>query len=143
MDEHRRDGNSYFGLFQGENDGEVDYPLVLPKSAMGNLQVDENNLAGSIQLFLIKYEPETNIFVLKDLYSGMAPFIKVEQQTPIKNNSLLQVGESYLLFSNGECSDEVVHTNENRKENSLSVSQSNMVNIKAFDANSQLIADPM
>ena len=50
-------------------------------------------------LFKIFYDFDKHIFYLMDLGVGYGTFYKIEEDVVIKENSIINIGESYLVFS--------------------------------------------
>lgn len=87
--------------------------------------------------FQIKYHIDTNEYSIKDLGNSMGTFIKIEDSFPLRNNSMINIGDSYLVFYFGEAIEE-------NDSGSLKISPSNFKNIngkgyklkvKLFDKN--------
>ncbi len=49
--------------------------------------------------FKIYYNHETNLYYIIDMGVGYGTFYKIEEETIIKENSIINIGESYLVFS--------------------------------------------
>ena len=49
--------------------------------------------------FKIYYNPVNHLYFLKDMGVGYGTFIKLQEETVIKENSIVNIGESYLIFS--------------------------------------------
>jgi hypothetical protein len=47
----------------------------------------------------IRFSPEHNSFMMRDLGTGFGTFYKVKQPVVIRGNQLLSIGHSYLLLS--------------------------------------------
>ena len=83
----------------------------------------------SKRIFSIKFDLNTLKYNIKDLHSGIPTFKSIKNETVLKNNSLVNIGESYIHISLGE---------ETEGE-----SNSELINLKIYDKSSQLISDPM
>ena len=57
--------------------------------------------------FQIRYDWNTKKYYIKDLGNGFGTFIKLINETRIKDNLLINIGETYIVFS---------FNNENEKE---------------------------
>ena len=49
--------------------------------------------------FKIYYNYENEVFYLMDMGVGYGTFYKIEEETIIKENNIINIGESYLIFS--------------------------------------------
>lgn len=88
------DGKIYFGFQEGLNTLKekpfIDYCL-LPK----NKEYDEKYIGIHFQ---IRYDEINYKYFLKDLGSGYGTFIKLTDSMKIKNNLLINVGETFIVF---------------------------------------------
>jgi hypothetical protein len=121
------DGYTYFGI--GDDDLMNDYLLPMEQEEI------ENN-RDKKRLFLINFDLDTNKFYIRDLFSGLMSFFRVKNETVLRHNSLINVGDSYLLISLGGAEDEDADSHYQSEKN-------NMINIKVFNNNGQFIHDPM
>ena len=68
-----------------------------------NEKSNKNLLANSSNknnvFFRIYYNNEKKIYYLLDMGVGYGTFYKIEEETVIKENSIINIGESYLVFS--------------------------------------------
>ena len=96
------DGFTYFG-FQTEeslnSNPYIDY-LLGPKDQ----EYDEQFIGKHFQ---IRYDNNTKKYYIKDLGNGFGTFIKLINEEKIKDNLLINIGETYIVFS---------FDNENEKE---------------------------
>lgn len=119
------DGHVYFG-FQNEDEEDpnlkVDF-LVKPK--------DDNKLEKRHfgRHFRIKFNPFEMIYTIKDLGFGFGTFMKIIEETPIKDNFLINIGNSYIVCTFG------VEDLDLDGENFENADQ--ILNIKVFSGNSQ------
>ena len=88
------DGITYFG-FQTEeslnNNPYIDY-LLGPKDQ----EYDEQFIGKHFQ---IRYDNDTKKYYIKDLGNGFGTFIKLIDKEKIKDNLLINIGETYIVFS--------------------------------------------
>ena len=49
--------------------------------------------------FKIFYDCDKHLYYLMDLGIGYGTYFKIEEEIPIKENSIINIGESYLIFS--------------------------------------------
>ena len=96
-------------------DGKIDYylPITLTKSpelnAENNNETDNNNNGNNLAtknfekiksaFFKIFYDYDKHIYYLIDLGVGYGTFYKIEEETVLKENSIVNIGESFLVFS--------------------------------------------
>lgn len=99
---NEKDGITYFG-FQSEEELNtnpyIDY-LLGPKDQ----EYDEQFIGKHFQ---IRFEEKNKKYYIKDLGNGFGTFIKLINETKIKDNLLINIGETYIVFS---------FKNENEKE---------------------------
>jgi hypothetical protein len=119
-----------------------------------NLPLDTDEYGGeqfipSKRLFLIKYETETMKYHIKDLLSGVSTFYKVQNETVLLDNSLINIGETYIFISFGSGDtdrqeveyDEANNVTKCPDENGMP--QNNLINLKIFNKFGILVQDPM
>ena len=99
----------YFG-FQREEDlnsnPNIDY-LLYPKE-----DFYDNKYIG--RHFQIRYDEDNKLYYIKDLGFGFGTFIKLIKNIKIKDNFLINIGETYIVFS---LIKEETKENENKNEN--------------------------
>ena len=116
----------YFG-FQREDDlnrnPNIDY-LLYPKE-----DFYDNKFIG--KHFQIRYDTNDKLYYIKDLGFGFGTFIKLIKDIKIKDNFLINIGETYIVFS----------LNQNEKESEKDIENdevkekqngSNIISIKVF-----------
>ena len=99
-----------------------------------------------IPIFAIKFDLHSLKYYIKDLFSGISTIYKVKNETVLKNNSLITIGDSYILITFGDLSDPGLFQNNqfaNNYNSSISTSNTELINMKVFNKNGQLIHDPM
>ena len=91
---NKGDGITYFG-FQTEDslntEPYIDY-LLGPKDQ----EYDEQFVGKHFQ---IRFDNETKKYYIKDLGNGFGTFIKLNNEEKIKDNLLINIGETYIVFS--------------------------------------------
>jgi hypothetical protein len=107
-----------------ENSIMFDYTFYINKSDK------ESALSGRFPVALFKFDLNSLKYQLKDLYSGMGVFMKVKNETLLKHNSLINVGDSYIIINFPT-------------EDDSPLDKVDMINIKVFNKNNQLTHDPM
>ena len=114
----------YFG-FQREEDlnsnPNIDY-LLYPKE-----DFYDNKYIG--RHFQIRYDEDNKLYYIKDLGFGFGTFIKLIKNIKIKDNFLINIGETYIVFS---LIKEETKENENKNENNEKENDKNSINIKVF-----------
>lgn len=105
----------------GENNQKVDV-IVKPKELVD--ETINNNL-----FFLIRFNIDSLSYCIKDLVSGYGTFVKIINETLIKDNDIINIGNTYLvcIFGNDD-----VDLNEN---NLLDCNKA--LGIKVFKSNSE------
>ena len=133
------DSTTYFGYkFEEGTLNNIDYYLPsYPTGKSAELKENTNsnmlNINSSIDknkgpFFKIYYDTNKHLYFLQDLGVGYGTFIKLQEETIIKENSIINIGESYLIFSfdkknlqlNQEINDDdlflKIYSNENEYE---------------------------
>ena len=91
---NEKDGIAYFG-YQTEEDLNtnpyIDY-LLGPKDQ----EYDEQFIGKHFQ---IRFDQDTKKYYIKDLGNGFGTFIKLINELKIKDNLLINIGETYMVFS--------------------------------------------
>ena len=113
----------YFG-FQREEDlnsnPKIDY-LLYPKE-----DFYDSKFIG--KHFQIRYDTDNKLYYLKDLGFGFGTFIKLTNDIKLKDNFLINIGETYIVFSLNIENEEI----ENSNENDELIKDKNYLNIKVF-----------
>jgi hypothetical protein len=105
-----KDGITYFGFIKDYNkdnhNSEIDY-IINPKDE----EYDERYIG---RHFKIEYYSNVNKYYIQDLGFGFGTFIKIIDELKIKDNYLVNIGETYLVFT---------------------IDENNKINIKIFSGN--------
>ena len=116
----------YFG-FQREEDlntnPNIDY-LLYPKE-----DFYDNKFIG--KHFQIRYDNDNKLYYIKDLGFGFGTFIKLIKDIKIKDNFLINIGETYIVFSlnqNEKESEKDIENDEVKEEQN----DPNIISIKVF-----------
>ena len=101
---NKRDGVTYFG-YQSEEELNcnpiIDY-LLVPKD-------QENDQQFFGKYFQIRFDENIKKYYIKDLGNGFGTFIKLVSEIRIKDNLLINIGETYIVFSfNNEIENELI-----------------------------------
>ena len=124
----------YFGYKEQENDmvkyilyyfhlqeGNIDYYLPVTVSKSTEMKEKNNNNNNTMQnnyknaFFKIFYDNEKGLYYLMDLGLGYGTFYKIVEETIIIDNTIINIGESYLIFSfkkNNENDEEEINEND-------------------------------
>ena len=90
-----KDGITYFGFLkdynQDDNNSEIDY-IINPKGE----EYDDRYVG---RHFKIEYYSNNNKYYIQDLGFGFGTFIKIIDELIIKDNYLVNIGETYLVFT--------------------------------------------
>ena len=122
----------YFG-FQREEDLNtnpyIDY-LLYPKE-----DFYDNKFIG--KHFQIRYDIDNKLYFIKDLGFGFGTFIKLTKDIKLKDNFLINIGETYIVFSLNQNENENENEAENinnikDNDNNESENENNTINIKVF-----------
>ena len=90
------DGITYFGYTEGD-DKTVDY-LLPPKFTQGAFKSSENEKCIG-RYFQISYNTIMKSYYLRDLGNGLGTFVKIKDCMSLKDNSLINIGDSYLVIT--------------------------------------------
>lgn len=82
--------------------------------------------------FHIRFDPVRVKYYLKDLGHGFGTFVKINKSTLIKPNSLVNIGENYLVFTFGIENDGIDERTGMNNLNNDSVDNEKIINIKIF-----------
>lgn len=117
------DGHTYFGYLNDlTNNNQIDF-LVKQKEDIPT----EDKLIG--RHFRIKYNPDENVYSIKDFGCGYGTFMKILTQIQIKDSYLINLGNSYIVCTFGVEELDVDEQTINNPQNFL--------NIKVFSGNSK------
>ena len=115
----------------------VDY-IIRPKD-----QDVDNRYFG--RHFQIHFNTNLMKYYLKDLGNGFGTFIKIQSETLLKDNSLINIGDSYIVCTLGVDEDTLV--SEYGSESNIKIpsqgnrEHTNLLNIKIFSGKTKY--DPM
>ena len=121
----------YFG-FQREEDLNtnpiIDY-LLYPKEDFYDIKFIGRH-------FQIRYDTNDKLYYIKDLGFGFGTFIKLAKDIKLKDNFLINIGETYIVFSlNNNNEEEIQNSNDNDNNNDELYNNNNSINIKVFSGN--------
>lgn len=144
------DGVTYFGVEAKNKNNpnnnpsqdmlQNDFYLEIENSQYNDLVINNTYTTDTFQpfsprLFRINFDIDTMKYYIKDLYTGISTFTCINNETVLKNNSVVNIGESYILLTFG---DEDNAIGSSKKQNEVE-----LINIKVYNKASQLICDPM
>lgn len=96
----KNDGITYFGynenLTERDNENSIDY-VLLPKYQAGYSSAMTEKYVG--RFFQISYIEKSQGYYLKDLGNGLGTFIKLKDYALLKDNSLISIGDSFLVIN--------------------------------------------
>lgn len=124
----KKDGFTYFGFQEDMQNPSIDY-LIRPKDQ----DYDGRYIGRHFQIY---YNPDFMKYYIKDLGNGFGTFIKLQTESLLKDNSLINIGDSYIVCTLGvEEETEYTGSDYNIKLSSLgnnNKEHSNLLNIKIF-----------
>lgn len=121
-----KDGITYFGFTDDLDNNNLD-----PKNAIDFLLPQKHNEKCG-RYFQIMYNENMCQYLLKDLGNGLGAFVKVKDFFIISNNSMVNIGDSYLVFYFGE----VFDSNYTNKESCSTIGGlGHKLKVKLFDKN--------
>ena len=114
----------YFGFQREEdlnNNPNIDY-LLYPKEDFYDTKFIGKH-------FQIRYDINEKLYYIKDLGFGFGTFIKLTKDIKLKDNFLINIGETYIVFTLNQNYDE----NESENDKNEKIGQKyNSINIKVF-----------
>jgi hypothetical protein len=87
-----KDGFVYFGCEASENPAKQNDYLI-------RLRDQENDERTKGRHFKIRFDTETKEYFLKDLGCGFGTFLKVRNEIVLRNNALINIGDSYIVVT--------------------------------------------
>ena len=120
-----KDGNTYFGILSPndeKNDNKIDF-------STGN----SSNLDESERQFCIRFDLDENCYMIKDCSygSGYGPFMKLVKEMKIKDNTLINIGNNYIVFTLGV--DELEpNEDEDEDEDNIDEEIEKVLSVKVF-----------
>ena len=97
-----KDGITYFGNLDNINSN-----LNITYKEENNEKEEDNSIDFNIpvkhcdkygRFFKIQYIPKLNEYIIKDLHKGFGTFIKIQESMFLRHKSLINIGDSYLVF---------------------------------------------
>ena len=116
----------YFGFQREEdlnNNPNIDY-LLYPKEDFYDTKFIGKH-------FQIRYDIYEKAYYLKDLGFGFGTFIKLTKNIKLKDNFLINIGETYIVFSLNQNFEDNENENQNETESRTEI-RKNFINIKVF-----------
>jgi len=90
----RNDGIAFFGCKKKDKDKKAQVnDFSIPVSKTDFLE----ELRG--RQFMIFYDPEVDSYFIRDLGVGFGVFVRIETSTTLKDNQLINIGESYFIVN--------------------------------------------
>ena len=116
-----KDGNTYFGILSPndeKNDKKIDF-------STGN----SSNLVESGRQFCIRFDLDENFYMIKDCSygSGYGSFMKLVKEMKIKDNTLINIGNNYIVFTLG-----VDELEPNEDEDDIDEEIEKVLSVKVF-----------
>ena len=115
-----RDGFTYFGFVENNEPPEIDF-LVKPKD-------DNYEPRYKGRHFQIRFDPTDLNYYIQDLGCGFGTFMKLTEEIAIKDNYLINLGNSYIVCIYGN--DDLV-----QMDNMSSDISEKVLNVKVFSGN--------
>lgn len=84
------------------------------------------------RFFKIQYISKYNEYVIKDLGNGLGTFIKINDSIFIRDNSMINIGDSYLIFYFNENEKREIEKKESKSSNVNGINQK--LKVKLFDS---------
>ena len=99
----QKDGFTYFGILSPEdtdNDMKIDFSTI---DMMNNINDTNDNQIHYGRQFFIRFDINNNSYFIKDCShgSGYGSFMKIIKEMQIKDNTLINIGDNYVVFTLG------------------------------------------
>lgn len=117
----KKDGFTYFGFTESVDDKSIDF-LIKPKTD----QYEEKYLG---KHFYIRFDPKERKYFIKDLGFGFGTFSKIIKHIKIKDNYLINLGNTFLVFMFG--GEEMISV----EDNSVDSVDNKTLNVRVFSGN--------
>ena len=121
----KKDGITFFGYDKDKDNKNDKNEIDICISPLEGENTDDKFFGKHFQ---IKFNPEDLNYYLKDLGHGFGTFIRINSRLEIKNNSLLNISENYLIFSLGK--------ENNSETDNNNINNTDLLNIKLFSVSS-------
>lgn len=100
---NKKDGNTYFGILSSDEYNEnskIDFSTV---DSLNNIINTKDNPVQYGRQFRIRFDINENCYFIKDCSNGCGygSFMKIIKESKIKDNTLINIGENYLVFTFG------------------------------------------
>ena len=120
---NKKNGYTYFGIVlpDEENNNDIDFSTIDFTNNIINMK-DNQILSG--RQFRIRFDINKNCYFIKDCSygQGYGSFMKIINEMKIKDNTLINIGDNYLVFTFGNPDSEInVNNIENEKILSVQV----------------------
>ena len=146
---HIKDGNTFFGIISSndeQNSKNIDFSTGNEKiENQSNKDNNDNNIHINYgRQFVIRYDLDDNCYFIKDcsMSSGYGTFMKIINEIKIKDNTLINIGNNYLVFTFGvdslEPEENDIITNEKEKILSIKVFRGELTNYSYVFNQSQI-----
>ena len=128
---NKKDGNTYFGILSPKkenNDINIDFSTI---DFLNNINNFKDNDIQYGRQFKIRFDINENCYFIKDCSygSGYGTFMKIINETKIKDNTLINIGDNYVVFTLGV--DDNYENSEN-VENVENIENEKVLGIKVF-----------
>ena len=148
-----KDGNTFFGMISPDdeqNRKKIDFSTGNNGNEKSNENQnnkdisDNNNYINYGRQFVIRYDLDENWYFIKDcsMGSGYGTFMKVINEIKIKDNTLINIGNNYVVFTLGvdtlEPEENDIITNEKEKILSVKVFRGELTNYSYVFNQSQI-----
>ena len=122
----KKDGNVFFGIISPDdlkNNKKIDF-----STKNNDINKNDNNPIEYGRQFRIRYDLEKNCYFIKDCSrgSGYGSFMKVIQEMKIKDSTLINIGDNYIVFTLG------VDELEPNETNNIDAEIEKVLSVKVF-----------
>ena len=120
---NKKDGITYFGLISPDDDIKnlnIDFSTI---DQINNINNFGDNIVNYGRQFLIKFDINEYCYFIKDCSygKGYGSFMKIVNETKLKDNTLINIGDNYIVFTFGVDDLEPNENNISENEKILSV----------------------
>ena len=125
-----KDGVTYFGFLGNSGNLNEKEKNIKSENDSNDYIIPLKHCEKFGRFFKIQYIPKFKDYIIKDLGKGLGTFIKIQDYIFIRNSSMVNIGDSYLIFYFEK---EENKTNE-KKENGNTYGINKKLKVKLFDS---------
>ena len=119
----KKDGKTYFGIIspdENQKDISIDFSTLDIIDNINNIK--DNDIKYGKQ-FYIRFDVNQNCYLIKDCGTGYGSFMKIINQMKIMDNTLINIGNNYLVFTFG---------NDDQEQYNSNIESEKILSVKVF-----------